>query len=287
MPQPIPNLFIIGTPRSGTTSVAKWLSRHSDVVGGRRKEPAFHASDLPSPRHVTDLDEYLQNWVGAESVPMRLDASTWYLFSKEAATSIARMSPDGRFIVHLRDPVDLIASLHTHHVFIGVEEVRDFETAVFGERPPHGEEFRRSVDYLDVVRLPGQLRRFYEHFPEQRFAFVDFDQLAQNPEATHLKLLEDLGLSRVPLSEYPHLNRGRRERVSGINRRLGRDRRTLAPGKLSVGRLMSRLNTVVGRSSVDPEMRRRILEAINPEIDELAKLLDRDLSAWKRVRNDD
>jgi hypothetical protein len=68
---------------------------------------------------------------------------------------------------------------------------------------------------------------------------------------------------------------------------LGRDRRTLAPGKLSVGRLMSRLNTVVGRSSVDPEMRRRILEAINPEIDELAKLLDRDLSAWKRVKNDD
>jgi hypothetical protein len=283
VPQPIPNLFIIGTPRSGTTSVAKWLSRHPDVAGGRRKEPVFHATDLPSPKHTTDLEEYLQNWAGTESVRMRLDASVWYLFSKEAATSIARMSPDARFIVHLRDPVDLIASLHTHHVFIGVETVRDFETAVFGERPPPGEEFRRSIDYLDVVRLPGQLRRFYEHFPEDRFAFVDFEQLAQNPEGAHLTLLDDLGLSRAPLSEYPHLNRGRRERVAGMNRRLGRGRKTPAPGRISAGRLMSRLNTVVGRSSVDPEMRRRILNVIGPEIDELAELLDRDLSDWKRV----
>jgi hypothetical protein len=247
----------------------------------------FHATDLPSPKHTTDLEGYLQNWAGAESVPMRLDASTWYLFSKEAATSIASMSPDARFIVLLRDPVDLIASLHTHHVFIGVEKVRDFETAVFGERPPSGEEFRRSIDYLDVVRLPGQLRRFYEHFPEDRFTFVDFNLLAQDPEAAHLTLLDDLGLSRVPLSEYPHLNRGRHERVAGFNRRLGRERKTPAPGRLSMGRVMSRLNTVVGRSSVDPEMRRRILEEINPDIDELAELLDRDFSDWKRVRKDD
>jgi hypothetical protein len=34
-------------------------------------------------------------------------------------------------------------------------------------------------------------------------------------------------------------------------------------------------------------MRRRILEEINPDIDELAELLDRDLSDWKRVRKDD
>jgi hypothetical protein len=244
----------------------------------------FHATDLPSPKHITDLDEYLQNWAGAEPVPMRLDGGTWYLYSKVAASSIARMSPDARFIVHLRDPVDLIASLHTHHVFIGVEEVRDFESAVFGERPPHGEEFRRSLDYLDVVRLPGQVRRFYEHFPEERFAFVDFDRLAKNPEAAHLTLLDDLGLRRVPLSEYPHLNRGRHERVSGINRRLGKQRRTPAAGVPRLGRLVSRLNTVVGRSPVDPKIRRRILEAINPEIDELAELLDRDLSDWKRVR---
>lgn len=280
MAQPIPNLFIIGPPRSGTTSVAKWLSMHPDVAGGRRKEPMFHASDLPSPSNVDSLDEYLDVWAGTETSPVRLEASTWYLFSGEAAKSIAHMSPDARFIVHLRDPVELLASLHNHHVFLGFEPERDFATAVFAQRPPDTEEFRCSIDYLEVIRLAGQLRRFHEHFPQDRITFVDFDALSSGPESTYLNLLDDLDLDRVPLSSYPHMNRGRHQRLPGANERFAGSRSLAARG---IDKVVRKLNTTEGRRPVDPRVRRRILERIEPDIVELAGMIDRDLSDWKSV----
>jgi len=278
MTPPVPNLFILGPPRTGTTSLAKWLSLHPDVAAGRRKEPMFHASDLPSPLSIDSLDDYLEVWAGTETRPFRLEASTWYLFSREAAKSIARMSPDARFIVHLRDPVDLLASLHAHHVFLGLEEQRVFESAALSERPADTEEFRRSTDYFEVVRLGGQLRRFLEHFPEDRLTFVDFGALSSDPESTYLNLLDDLGLDRVPLSSYPHMNRGRHQRVPGANQRFA-DTRSIA-GR-GIGKVVRKLNTTPGRRPVDPQARRRILERLAPDIDELEGLIDRDLSAWK------
>jgi hypothetical protein len=211
---------------------------------------------------------------------MRLDGSTWYLFSKVAASSIARMSPDARIIVHLRDPVDLLASLHNHHVFQGLEAERDFESAVFAQRPPDPEEFRRSIDYLEVVRFVDQLQRYYEHFPKDMVTFVDFTTISRDPEEAYFTLLDDLGLTQIPLPEYAHMNRGRRQRVQGANQRVKGRKTVVGRG---VGKVVRRLNTSVGRGAVDQGVRRRILEAISPEIDELSELLGRDLSDWKSV----
>lgn len=280
MAQTIPNLFILGPPRSGTTSMSKWLSLHPDVTAGRQKEPMFHASDLPSPLRVDDLEEYLGLWAGAEASPVRLEASTWYLFSREAAKSIAHMSPSARMIVHLRDPVDLLASLHTHHVFRGMEDEVDFESAVFREGSADTDEFRRGIDYLDVVRLAGQISRYHEHFPKDRITFVDFEKIENDPEGAYLDLLDSLGLSRVRLDEYSQLNPGRRERVRGASQRFEGMRSVFGR---RVGKVIRRLNISVGRPPVDKGVRRRILERITPDIDELAELIDRDLSHWKAI----
>jgi hypothetical protein len=280
MAQPIPNLFIIGPPRTGTSSVTKWIKQHPDVSGGRRKEPTFHASDLPSPTHITDRDEYLALWRGTESVPLRLDGSTWNLFSKVAASSIATMSPEAKLVVHLRDPVDLLASLHNHHVFLGMEPEHDFETAVFAQRPPDRQEFRRSIDYLEVARLAGQLKRYQEHFPQDRFTFVVFAMIERDPEEAYLTLLDNLGLRRVPLGEYAHMNPGRHERLRGANQRFKGQRSVVGRG---VGKVVRKLNVSVGRPTVDRDVRRRILDHITPDIDELAEMIGRDLSDWKAV----
>jgi hypothetical protein len=280
MAQTIPNLFIIGPPRTGTTSMAKWVSSHPGVAGGLRKEPMFHASDLPSPLSVDLLEEYLGMWAGAEASPIRLEASPWYLFSREAAKSIAHLSPDARLIVHLRDPVDLLASLHTHHVFLDFEDQRDFESAVFSDRPADPKEFRRNIEYLEVVRLGVQTRRFLEQFAEDRFSFVDFEALSSDPESTYFDLLDDLGLDRVPLSSYPHMNRARQQRLPGANQRFA-DTSSIA-GR-GIGKVVRKLNTTSGRPPVDPLVRRRIIERLEPDIDELATLIERDLTDWKSV----
>ena len=277
MNQTTPNLFILGTPRSATTSVSKWLAQHPDIAMGRRKEPMYHAMDLPSPMSITDLDAYQALWSETDESANLVDASPWYLFSKEAAASIANMSPQSRFIVHLRDPVDLIGSLHAHHVFAGFEKTRDLEEAVFTVRHPDPEEFRASIDYLEVVRVSSQLCRFYEHFDEDRFVFVDFSSIDDDPAGAYHHILSRLGLPVVDLDEYPHLNRARHNRLP-VSQRFLRDKQLIAAR--AARKLITKVNVVPGRPPVPARLRSRIIEVIRPDIEELAQMTGRDLTHW-------
>ncbi|CAN5778740.1 hypothetical protein BH23ACT4_BH23ACT4_04560 [soil metagenome] len=119
-----------------------------------------------------------------------------------------------------------------------------------------------------------------EHAGKDRFTFVDFEDLASDPEKTYLELLDDLGLDSVPLSSYPHMNPGRHQRVQGANQAFA-DSRSIAGRGIS--KVVRKINTSPGRRPVDPQLRRRILNHLEPDIDELAELVGRDLSGWKSV----
>ena len=278
MPSTTPNLFIIGTPRSATTSVARWLSAHPDVAMGRRKEPMYHAHDLASPTRLTSEGPYLDLWSHAADALLRIDASPWYLYSKEAAASIAKMSPDAKLVVQLRNPVDMIASLHAHHVFTGHEKERDFERAVFSLRSPDMREFRNTVDYLEVARIAAQIDRYYEHFDRSQVVFVDFDEMEQNPEASYLRLLADLGLRPVPLTTYPRLNPARRSRIPGMHRWFADAR---SPIGRAFRRVVRRVAVTKGRPALPAGQRLRVQHALQADIEELESLIGRDLTKWK------
>ena len=54
MPDLIPALFLGGAPKSGTSSVFKWLDDHPDVIGSSPKETDFFA-DPGSSTHDPDF----------------------------------------------------------------------------------------------------------------------------------------------------------------------------------------------------------------------------------------
>ena len=44
------NLYLIGAPKCGTTTVAGWLGSHRDVYWSTPKEPYYWADDFPGQR---------------------------------------------------------------------------------------------------------------------------------------------------------------------------------------------------------------------------------------------
>ena len=56
-----PNLFLIGFPKSGTTSIARYMDFHPDVTLCDPKEPHFFLDDMPGFRIYKNEKKYLRN----------------------------------------------------------------------------------------------------------------------------------------------------------------------------------------------------------------------------------
>src|SRR5690625_4988209 len=113
----VPNLFILGAAKCGTTAMSHYLAGHPDIFMSEQsgvKEPRFFSSDTwrPGVPHITDWEQYLRLFSSAPaSVRYLGEASPQYLGSRQAVPSILDSCRDPRFIVMLRDPVELAASL--------------------------------------------------------------------------------------------------------------------------------------------------------------------------------
>lgn len=114
----IPNLFIIGAPKNGTTALAYNLSLHENIFIPKVKEPTFfdahifydYEEDFP----IKNLKEYLSfyDYDEARKAKYRLDGSVFNMYSEEAINNILKLSPNAKFIIILRDPISASISMH-------------------------------------------------------------------------------------------------------------------------------------------------------------------------------
>lgn len=112
-----PNLFLIGVPKAGTSAVADALSQHPDIFLSKLKEPRYFDAkvffDYKQDYPFKCYKEYLKLFAGerAEKAEYRLDASVFSIYSIAALLEILEKSPNARFIIVLRDPVDAVLSM--------------------------------------------------------------------------------------------------------------------------------------------------------------------------------
>src|SRR5436190_21521408 len=107
-----PNFFIVGAPKCGTTAMYEFLKQHPQIFM-TRKEVDFFGSDLYMKERIRDESAYLQLFAAATDEFRVGEGSVWYLYSKRAAAEIKRFVSDARIIIQLRDPTDMIYSLHS------------------------------------------------------------------------------------------------------------------------------------------------------------------------------
>ena len=108
-----PNLFIVGAPKCGTTFLYHYLKQHPEIYFPDFKEPHFFGSDLIRKNGAYDLS--LNNYKSLFNSDKKIigEASTFYIFSKNAAKEIYDFNPDAKIIIMLRNLVDLAYSLHS------------------------------------------------------------------------------------------------------------------------------------------------------------------------------
>src|SRR2546429_216975 len=112
----IPTFFIVGAPRCGTSSLASYLDAHPRIFMSKPKEPHHFGRDLEiRVRPYASRESYLRLFEGVDADHAG-DASVLYLYSSTAPDEILALNPDARIIIMLRDPLEMIPSLHTRNL---------------------------------------------------------------------------------------------------------------------------------------------------------------------------
>lgn len=263
-----PNLFLIGAPRCGTTSLFTYLAAHPGVFGPAEKEPHFYDRDILGPGGMTE-EEYQAMYEEAVGQRLLIDASTLYLYSADAPAAIERDSPDAHIIVALRDPVELVASWHRLLVASGAEANVDLRAAVAAGGSP--------LPYVEIGGFAKHVVRWRAVFGD-RVHVVLLEDIESMPDAASARLLQSLGLELVSGLALPHLNPARR--AAGVAvwmnsaQGLRGAARRLLPQRIRRAvwhRVNRTLTPEHRREPVDPDVRRDLELNFTAELEFLAQ----------------
>jgi len=293
-----PDFFIIGAFKSGTTALYEYLRPHPEIFMPFHKEPNFFGDDLTRHYGRLRLGEYLDLFREARPGQRVGEASTWYLYSTSAASEIAEFSPSAQIIVLLRNPVDVMYAQHSQLLFRSDEGIADFAAALaaeparrLGEELPPPPVRPETLFYRHSVRFADQLERYFEVFGRERVHVVLFDDLVAETSAVYGSVLEFLRVDPVFRPDFAVHNENKRVRFRALQRLIYKPPRPMlgAVRRLRRYRVIHRLREAVlrlnshsqRRGEMDRSLRARLLTEFAPEIERLAALIGRDLSAWR------
>ncbi|NDY72000.1 hypothetical protein DO021_10790 [Desulfobacter hydrogenophilus] len=127
----IPNLFLIGAPKAGTSALAEGLQQHSRIFMPYKKEPKYFDArtfyDFEEDYPIKSIDHYLNLYSTnqSSSILYRLDASVFNMYSLESIKDILLLSPKSKFILMLREPLSASKSMQKQRLKYTREGMRE------------------------------------------------------------------------------------------------------------------------------------------------------------------
>lgn len=280
-----PNFFIVGMPRSGTTSMYTYLKQHPDIYLAVYKEPNFFCKDLTQSHYnVQEPELYDSLFTHAGDKKCIGEGSVWYLTSKIAAVEIKKFTPAAKIIIMLRNPVDMIYSLHGLYVRTQNEDTADFQQALEmqslrmkGFSIPQNCYFPEGLFYTEVAKYHDKIKRFIDVFTRDNIHVILFDDFSQNTAQCYRDTLEFLGVDTNFQAEFDL------EKAAGIIRPI-----VLHQVRSSHPEIKKKLSTKLGleahksppRAPLPPELRSKLRSIFKQDIEKTSQLIDKDLTYW-------
>jgi Sulfotransferase domain len=297
----IPNFFIVGAPKCGTTALYAYLREHPNIFMPEVKEPHFFAQDLGTYPRIKTLEEYTALFAGRTDRHQRVgEASVYYLRSRVAIANIREFNPEARIIAMFRNPVEMIPAMHSQLLYVAEENEPDFEQAWRKqERRRQGLDLPpRSrgaflLQYEDVGRFGTQTERLLSIFPRDQVHLILYDDFAASPQRVYDELIGFLGIPHDGRRQFPRINDNKRSRLAWLGSFATKPPPALraamrrlkeavgAEGVTAVKRKIVDLNTVKEvRQPLSPAFREELVGTFRDEVAHLSRLMGRDLSHW-------
>ena len=198
----VPNLFIVGAPKCGTTFLYTYLKKHPDIYFPNFKEPHFFGSDLIRKNGAYDLSQKDYNDLFSTNKKIIGEASTFYIFSKKSAQEIYNHNPKAKIIIMIRNLVDLVHSLHAQFIFSGDEIVEDFSKALDLEKSRlNGKNIPKQTTIVNklyyttnILSIPNNIKSYINLFGIENIKFIHLDEIKTNPRKVYKDTLDFLNV---------------------------------------------------------------------------------------------
>jgi hypothetical protein len=272
----LPNLFIIGAEKGGTTSLHNYLALHPDISMSEPKEPQLFSSAAWRER-IESYREMLD-----AKAPVRGESSTTYTrwpSIQFVPERVAAHCPAAKLIYVVRDPIDRIVSAYAQQ-YAQLRELRTLRGALWDMDQP-------ANFYVSQSRYASQLERWLEHFPLEQVLVVEQNDLRNDRARTVGEVLEFLEVDpTVPDGVEAEFNtNAEKERLTPAAARLWFTAspltRRLSPGvrRALLGSPLLPMEKV-GKPTLDDDLRTALVAELGEETRRFRELVGREFPSW-------
>lgn len=292
-----PDFFIVGAPKCGTTAMHEYLRQHPEIAMSEVKEPYYFGSDLVHRLPKLTEQQYLNLFKVNKKTKRVGEATPLYLMSKTAAYEIIEFNRSARIIIMLRNPVDMMYSLHSQLLKTGDEDIEDFNASLeaeqmrkAGRQIPIGSRYIACLFYRSIGKYTDQVRRFFEVFGRQNVRVIIFDDFKADTSKIYRETLCFLNVDKNQRpASFNVINPNEKVR-SVLLRDLLRSSfaqllcRTLLPYRRVRWSIRERLDILnrkkIARQPMNQAVKCRLNQEFLREVESLSELLGRDLTYW-------
>ena len=300
----MPDFFIVGAAKAGTTSLYSYLGQHPSIFFPSIKEPGFfcysnlkkEALEIISKRHlsVTDELDYISLFSRAQENQIIGEASTDYLYFyeetiKELSEKYLSKLKSIKIIILLRNPTERAWS-HFWMAKREFQEYLEFEEAisenVIEERKK--EHLHFFYDYIGPGLYFEQVSAYMESFGKENVKVIFTEELQNSTDQIIKELVAFLNLNPAKIDTSERQNSGggslfsytlfnllfiRQSELKSLVRKI-LPSKGLKKIKYKIIKLLSR------KEELGLKERNLLNKRFKKDIKNLSKLLNKDLNNW-------
>jgi hypothetical protein len=255
------------------------------------KEPHYFSTDIENGR-MTDQSKYLACFA-QDKTPIAVgDASTLYLYSKDAIQNILEFNANAKFIVMLRKPIDIVLSFHQVALNYFGETETNLEIAwdlqidrQNGKQIPKGCPDPQLLMYGEIAKLGTQVKRLNDQVKPDQVKFIYFDEFVNKTDKVYCSVLEFLKVNKNHTPNFKNHNPTRRIKFNKltkiVNQAVGLKKAVGIKKQFGVAK---KLHTVNIKGGPPKQMSRTLKTTMNvyfeKDIQLLSDLMNKNLSDW-------
>lgn len=280
-------IFIVGTPKAGTTSLHHYLNEYPEILMSSEKEPDYFSDKeifqqglYYGTSRIDSLSKYNSLFSERENERFLGEASVSYLFYPDVSKRIKAYNPKSKIIIMLRNPIDRAFSHYLMDYRLGLTS-KSFE-----------EEFKSQdslnfQQYFLLGNYCNQVKNYLEVFGPENVHIIWYSDFKQNSEKELQKVIKFIGLKSDFKVDFNTVHNSFSMPKNNIIRRIYSVvwfRKVLSfifPDTL-VDFIKSILFNKGKKPKLLEESRKILLSYYKSDIEDLEQLLSVNLSRWKK-----